>query len=189
MASYIAHLRHEHATSHTGRTSDLLEMMDCNIGEGLPSAPAETVRSLFASARSLHEPEVAIDGRMLPHEWLHGNGGYTKVDALDHHADDFFPGSRDAAWDVAGAIVEFQLDTAAADRLVDRYRAESRDRSIAERLPFYRAAYLAYSLGYSTLAAESLAGTDDARRFTRLKERYRRSLEALVRARPRGRRR
>ena len=44
---------------------------------------------------------VALDGRMLPHEWLETPAGYVKTDALDHHDDHFFPGPQDIAWDVA----------------------------------------------------------------------------------------
>lgn len=29
-----------------------------------------------------------------------------KVDALDHHADHFFPGVQDAGWDLAAAVFE-----------------------------------------------------------------------------------
>ena len=32
-------------------------------------------------------------------------------------------------------------------------------------LPFYRIAYLAFRVGYATLAAQTLTGTDDGRRF------------------------
>ncbi len=52
---------------------------------------------------------MAIDGRMLPHEWVTDGGRLMKVDALDHPADDFLPGCRDIAWDVAGACVELGL--------------------------------------------------------------------------------
>jgi hypothetical protein len=113
---------------------------------------------------------------MLPHEWIQTPRGLVKTDALDHHADDFFPGSRDIAWDVAGTIVELGLDEARMKYFVEQYRARSGDGSIDLRVPFYRAAYLAYRIGYTTLAAETLAGTDDGRAFIALRERYRRSL-------------
>ncbi|MBZ5585043.1 MAG: hypothetical protein LAQ30_23105, partial [Acidobacteriia bacterium] len=35
---------------------------------------------------------IALDGRMLRHEWLETARGYMKADALDHHDDHFFPG-------------------------------------------------------------------------------------------------
>ena len=51
---------------------------------------------------------VAIDGRMLPHEWLETRMAIVKADALDHHDDHFFPGCQDIAWDIAGASVEWR---------------------------------------------------------------------------------
>jgi hypothetical protein len=101
-----------------------------------------------------------------------------KVDALDHHADDFFPGCRDIAWDVAGAVVELGLDGDAETALLERYRQRSRDTTIAARLPFYTAAYLAYRLGYATLAAHSLGSAPDGARFSKAVRRYRRLLAA-----------
>jgi hypothetical protein len=117
---------------------------------------------------------------MLPHEWIVGRPRTVKVDALDHHADDFWPGCRDIAWDVAGTIVEFDLADAARDYFVGEYARRSGDRTIAMRLPFYEAAYLAYRVGYVTLAADSLTGTDDGERFSRLVGRYRHSLASRL---------
>jgi hypothetical protein len=131
----------------------------------------------------LDEERVAVDGRMLPHEWIATGDELVKVDALDHHADDFWPGCRDIAWDVAGTIVEFALDSPAAEALMNRYRQLSGDSAISERLPFYKAGYLAYRLGYVTLAAETLGATPDGDAFRSRQAYYRRSLEALA-ARP-----
>src|SRR5581483_10714874 len=122
--------------------------------------------------------EVAVDGRMMPWEWIAAPAGLFKTDAIDHHADDFLPGPRDIAWDLAGAIEECGLDAAAAAYAVTRYRDRTADASIELRLPFYRTAYLAYRIGYATLAVESLGETADGRRFKALERRYRRSLEA-----------
>jgi hypothetical protein len=102
-----------------------------------------------------------------------------KTDALDHHADDFFPASRDVAWDVAGTIAEFDLDPEGTSYLLAEYASRSNDLTITRRISFYHAAYLAYRLGYATIAAETLDDTPDGRRFTAIQNRYRRSLEAL----------
>jgi hypothetical protein len=40
------------------------------------------------------------------------------------------------------------------------------------RLPFFLIAYLAYRLGYTTLAATALGPSPDGARFTRLTRRY-----------------
>jgi hypothetical protein len=99
-----------------------------------------------------------------------------KTDALDHHDDDFFPGCRDIAWDLAGAITELGLDQRASSALVATYRRLSGDSTIAARLPFYRPAYLAYRLGYVKLAAEAVPDAGEASRFDALYRRYMRQL-------------
>jgi hypothetical protein len=159
MADYVAFLRTHFATGRRARTDDLAEALD-------------------ESAPPFDEPEIAVDGRMLPQEWIRTGGVLLKADALDHHGDDFMPGCRDAAWDIAGALVEFGLQPAAADYLVARYASTSGDRAIAMRLPFYRSAYLAYRAAYAELAAESLGDAADAHRFRAAASRYRRLLEA-----------
>jgi hypothetical protein len=114
---------------------------------------------------------------MQSHEWLRSGSGLLKVDVTDHHADHFFPGTGDIAWDLAGAIAELDLDDGARSLLIRQYRARSGDRDIARRVPGYLVAYLACRIGYSALAEETLGGSDDARRFARLKRGYLASLE------------
>lgn len=112
---------------------------------------------------------VALDGRMLPHEWIRAPYGWVKTDGLDHHNDHFFPGCQDIAWDIAGAAAEFGFDP---DVLAERYTRLLPDPTLKKRLPFYSTAYLAYRIGYSTLAAETLGDTLDGRRFRRLVSTY-----------------
>jgi hypothetical protein len=188
VADYLAFLRRSFAADAQADVDDIIEMIHVNVGEELGTAAVSALEPIVSEGLYFDEPLVAIDGRMQPHEWILSNGGELKIDALDHHADDFFPGERDIAWDVAGAIVELGLDEAAARDLVAAYRGRTRDRKIGRRLRFYETAYLAYRLGYAALAAETLADTADGRRFTRLRARYRRSLEALA-AHPRAVRR
>ena len=85
---------------------------------------------------------VAIDGRMLPHEWIESGLRFIKTDGLDHHANHFLPGCQDIAWDLAGTMTEFGLDRGQSEQLIARYEALSGDRGTAARLPFYRVAYL-----------------------------------------------
>jgi hypothetical protein len=187
MGDYLAAIGKSFRTEGAARVDDVVEMIRINVKE---AAGAETfdalARPLTAAAR-FDEPAVALDGRMLPHEWIAADGPLIKIDAIDHHADDFFPGCRDIAWDVAGAIVEFSMTEAAAAALVRRYRRASGDAAIDSRIAFYRLAYLAYRVGYAALAAETLRGTDDGARFAALTARYRRSLEALAGRRRRQR--
>jgi hypothetical protein len=162
MAQYLAFLSERYDTGRAPEFDKLTEMIRVNTGRNCtePTHAATT---------------VAVDGRMLPHEWINTNTGWIKTDGLDHHDDHFFPGCQDIAWDVAGAGVEFGFDPCLLSVRVARLTG---DRTLTARLPFYRTAYLAWRIGYSTLAAETLGETTDGRRFRVLTQRYRRLLDA-----------
>ncbi len=49
-----------------------------------------------------------------------------------------------------------------------------------ERLPFYRAAYLAYRLGYASFAVDSVEDDADRERFRQLRDRYGAGLRELL---------
>ena len=165
MARYLACVRQRFSLPEAART-DLSEMIEINLGEA----------GLEGSGSHLRDPPdgppVAVDGRMLPHEWLRTARGYLKVDALDHHDDHFFPGPVDIAWDLAAAAIELGMSPDARQALVERYRRLAGDRTIAGRLPYYTVAYLACRIGYAALAAEVLAGTPDGDGFERMRQRY-----------------
>jgi hypothetical protein len=139
------------------------EMIEVNAREALGEVLAgsfaflDDYRGPFEDA-----PAHAIDGRMMPHEWLRTAGGYVKTDAADHHADHFFPGPQNVAWDAAGAALELGVEIPAA------------------ALPFYLTAYAAFRLGYVTMAAEALEGSADGRRFGALVVRRGSQLRALL---------
>jgi hypothetical protein len=161
----------------TGRAAEphfLLEMTRTNILESLGPDWAGSVAELERQSRSFGDiPAIAGDARVLPHEWLRTPDGWLKADTLDHHADHFYPGPADIAWDVAGFGVEFGLGEAA----ITDFALAVGGPILPARLPFYRTAYLAFRLGYTTLAAETLAGSADGRRMARLADRYRQALQ------------
>ena len=171
MASYLAHLCRAHPSEPSVSDSSLREMIAVNVSEGLRDSRLEQ-RALDLPAGSWAQRPVELDGRMLAHEWIRTSAGYLKVDAMDHHDDHFFPGCQDIAWDLAGAAVELTLDRAAEQHLVDRYRTLSGDQTIAERLPFYSIAYLAFRLGYARLAAGVMGESDDGKKFMMDSHRY-----------------
>jgi hypothetical protein len=121
----------------------------------------------------------ALDGRFLRfstdnkldrHEWVRlDDGRLLKADALDHHSAHDLIGAQDLAWDVAGASIEFGLDSAetawlaaevgrSAGRLVDR-----------ELLEFLTVAYLTFRLGQARLSIDMCS--DNAAEVERLTER------------------
>jgi hypothetical protein len=168
-AEYLAFLKCHFRTGAIDDIDELAAMLATNAGEaGIPI----DIDLISAATRRNAGERIAIDGRMLPHEWVESPGRIVKTDSLDHHDDDFFPGSRDIAWDLAGVIAEFELNRGAASALVEKYQRLSADLTIAARLPFYEAAYLAYRLGYSKLAAGTVADAEEALRFDTLYRKY-----------------
>ncbi|MFL5460666.1 MAG: hypothetical protein ACJ8AY_08260, partial [Gemmatimonadales bacterium] len=170
VAAYLAHLYREHAAEPSVSSDTLREMIATNLEEGLGQSWSKDLLDLPSG--EWIERGVMLDGRMLAHEWIRSATGYMKVDALDHHDDHFFPGCQDIAWDLAAAAVELNLGNHGRDVLVEHYRSISGDRGIAQRLPFYRIAYLSFRLGYTSLASATLGDSPDARRFVVETRRY-----------------
>ncbi len=165
VAAYLAHLHRSFRREPVPR-DELTEMVEVNVAEALGPAGSRLLeRHRKLRGEPATDGAVALDGRMLPHEWIRTARGYLKVDALDHHDDHFFPGVRDIAWDVAGAGIELGLDAGGRSRLLERYASLARDRTIAARLPACAVAYLAFRVGYATLASETLGDSPDGRRF------------------------
>jgi hypothetical protein len=178
MARYLAHLRRRHPAA-VDAPSDLRELLAINVTEALGEPAAERLVARFPPADAPpQEAPTALDGRMLPHEWVRTDHGFFKADALDHHDDHFYPGPQDIAWDVAGTCLEFGLDGDARRGFLARYVRESGDTAIAQRLPYHALAYLAFRLGYAGLAAESLGDDPDGARFRAETVRYRALLAA-----------
>jgi hypothetical protein len=159
----------------------LIEMTVTNIRLGVDDVASGLRLEQYRTALDA-APCCAIDARMFRHEWLHHEGRFVKVDALDHHCDHFFPGMQDAGWDLAAAAFEFSLERAARERLIAAYTAGSGDRDVWRRLPFYDIAYPAFRLGYATLALQSLGGTPDGQRFETIAEQCRGRLRHLLNA-------
>lgn len=174
IARHVAHLA---ATARDGELvafDDLLHTARVNAAESLGDEFAERLSAVLErfrpSVQQVHT--CAVDGRMLPHEWIRTVRGWRKVDGVDHHDDHFLPGDQDPAWDIAGAIVELLLDRRQQQVLIDTYARLSGDRDVAARLPFHHAVYLATRLGYAMLSAAALGDAPDAERLRALARRY-----------------
>ncbi|HEY6968644.1 MAG TPA: hypothetical protein VJA94_05550 [Candidatus Angelobacter sp.] len=113
---------------------------------------------------SLEKP-VICDGRMQPHEWiLTSSGQMLKVDSGLHGDDHFFPGPTDIAWDLAGAIVEWQMSPHQATAFIDMYRRGSGDDPGA-RIHDYVVAYTVFRCAYCLMAANAMQGTREQPRL------------------------
>jgi hypothetical protein len=129
----------------------------------------------------LVKPCIA-DGRMQPHEWFCTyEGRWLKLDAATHGDNHFYPGPCDIAWDLAGAIVEWQLDPSAREQFLSHYAQVSGD-DASSRIDAYELAYATFRFAWSGMAAGSMRGTEDEARLTRDYLRYR-NIAATMRAR------
>jgi hypothetical protein len=122
----------------------------------------------------LHAARVVIcDGRMMPHEWLRADSGdLLKLDAVSHGDNHFFPGPCDIAWDVAGAIVEWDLVGEMRESFIGDYERRSGD-LVRQRLAPYLLAYSAFHLGWCRMAALAMQGEYDEALLERDYRRYR----------------
>lgn len=121
---------------------------------------------------------VEPDGRMQAHEWIVSGSRLVKTDGAEHADDHFYPGPTDVAWDIAGAVVEWDLDEPHTALLLRRYRRLTGD-DASPRLTAYTAAYCAFRLGYARFAQGS-ADEHERARWDRACARYRTRLVAAL---------
>jgi hypothetical protein len=158
------------ATNAGASPKNLWEMARFNIsahfGSEFEDALDEWERAVEWIADSAQP--VNTDNKMQPWEWLRQrDGSWLKADALDHHADHQYIGPQDIAWDVAGAVCELELDDSEAAELKHRLGLHSRACHSSEAYIFYEVCYLAFQIGYCTLAASSLGHLpDEKNRFS-----------------------
>ena len=113
---------------------------------------------------------VLIDGRMQPFEWIASSeGAFLKTDAISHGDNHFFPGPCDIAWDLAGAIVEWDLSFEAAEFLLRNFKQLS-GIDVAKKLHVYKLAYCVFRLGFCKMGASTVLGS---REESRLENAYR----------------
>lgn len=128
------------------------------------------------------EHPVIADGRMQPHEWLIlPDGQFLKTDSGSHGDDHFFPGPTDIAWDLAGAIVEWQMDPRHSAYFLEKYTRLSGD-DATQRINDFLLAYLAFRSAYCLMAANALHGTEEQIRLQRAAALYRDSLQVQTSA-------
>ncbi|HSK42441.1 MAG TPA: hypothetical protein VLA83_00995, partial [Candidatus Binatia bacterium] len=119
------------------------------------------------------ERPVIADGRMQPHEWLwSGDGRLLKTDSGSHGDDHFFPGPTDIAWDLAGAIVEWQMNEQQTTEFLNLYHRASGDDASA-RIDGFIKAYAVYRLAYCLMAANAMNRSDEQPRLQHAADFYR----------------
>jgi hypothetical protein len=119
------------------------------------------------------EHPVIADGKMQPHEWLlTTEGKLLKTDSGSHGDDHFFPGPTDIAWDLAGAIVEWQMNEQQTAEFLNLYYLASGDNA-KHRIEDFIKAYAAFQLAYCLMAAKAMNGSGEAIRLRRAADIYR----------------
>jgi hypothetical protein len=179
LARYLDFIKRAWSTGAPAAPYALIEMGVQNIRALCGDREAERFETLVPVA---HTEAVRVDGRQFPHEWISGGGVMVKTDGVDHHDDHFFPGPVDIAWDVAGVLEEWRMQGESERALIEQYQGLTGDHGITERLPFYRAAYLAFRGGYSSIAGEQLSATEDGERFRVAADWYRGRLQQVMNA-------
>jgi hypothetical protein len=151
---------------------ELQRMLQVNVAEALGwELPSEL--------RLEVERPVCADARLGAEEWIEtARGELIKVDACDHGDDHSFPGPCDSAWDIAGAITEWQLEDATARELCIEYRRQTGD-DVARRLAPYLLAYTAARLGRVQMAALQAEAAEQPR-LARLRAKLLTSLARLA---------
>ena len=155
--------------------AELRRMAVTNAAELCGAELAERIDRGLAGFERLASVPVRIDGRLHAWEWYRtAEGAIVKTDALDHAAAHDLVGCQDIAWDVAGAIVEFDLSDAAGETLRLGV-AQSAGRAVsAEAVAACRLCYAAFQGGAWRMTGEG--GAEGAPRTGRQIERYRSAL-------------
>jgi hypothetical protein len=161
----------------------LLDMARTNAREALGDA---------ASRLDCWEPQLGrldaairrvwTDNRLHAWEWLALPGGrLLKADAVDHAAAHDLIGCQDIAWDIAGATVELDLSAEERDRLRAAVAREAGRVVEAALIEFLTPCYLAFQLGYHTMAADAFGWNPvEAARARRAAGRYAEALRRVL---------
>jgi hypothetical protein len=176
LAEYCA-FRAQAISSPVRHNEELETMLRFNAREEFGLEPSGHHSSL-----PIIRPAIA-DGRMLPHKWIESARGLLKVDSATHGDNHFFPGPTDIAWDLAGTVVEWNLDPLAAQLFINAYARLSQD-DPGDRLPAYTLAYAIFRMAYSKMAAAAMRGAPEEGRLIKDYLRYRRRAERLLSVRP-----
>jgi hypothetical protein len=186
LASYLGfRARHFAGGPDTGASLPVLtEMLMHNATEAFgpaAAAPLERFRRKWPSLSAKLRP-IATDNRLHSWEWIMcEDGPIVKADAVDHCSAHDLIGCQDVAWDIAGAIVELALTEGEREDVISRVERISGEPVSPELVDFLLPCYLAFQLGYYSLA--TAAASSDPAEAKRLRSRadyYRGPLEKLL---------
>jgi hypothetical protein len=161
----------------------LSDMLCVNASEALGEEAGRAFKR-FAHIVDDLEPRVRrvqTDNRLHLWEWLlDRDGTLLKTDALDHCAAHDLVGCQDVAWDVAGTVIEFDLDPEEEAELQTRVGQEAGRPVDTDLLRFLAPCYAAFQLGAWSMARATDGDPDEAVRLDREVSRYARHLRRLL---------
>lgn len=125
------------------------------------------------------ECPTVCDARMMPYAWLQPrHGRWFKLDAALYGDDHFFPGPCDIAWDLAGAIVEWDMSEEAREFFLRQYQRQSGD-DASLRIAAYELAYATFRMSWSKMAAASLGNGEEQQRLLADYRKYRSAIQTV----------
>lgn len=168
----------------TGRMVDpapVRAALEENAREALGDVPGLAAAVARMDALPPREAVIA-DARLAPREWIRGPAGVTKVDAIDHGAGTRLPGPADAAWDLAGAAVEWGFAGDELRALIHQCAAGDSVDELTRAVAAYRPAYAAACLGEMQFARWEAGSDTEAAILDAELDRYRTALAAELAA-------
>jgi hypothetical protein len=164
-----------HAATHNSELGQMLEFnVQQEFGRDLKLEPGQLTSAI----------PLLADGRMQPYEWiLSREGKLFKTDAISHGDNHFFPGPCGIAWDLAGTVVEWELDAQATEFLLSKFRQFSGTQISQQFLKDYMLAYCVFRLGFCKMATSTVAGSREECRLESAYRNYRAKAEQLLASR------
>ncbi len=136
----------------------LVEMLICNTREAFGEEAAKCAQLLSEQAKTDELAPSYGDGHLAPHEWIRTpDNRVLKIDCCGHNWDHTMVGRQSWLWDLAGALVEWDLNKESATPLLEEIVSESSLAFAPDELRFYCSAYAAFRLGLFTIEKNSAA--------------------------------
>ncbi|HEX5222225.1 MAG TPA: hypothetical protein VFZ59_21910 [Verrucomicrobiae bacterium] len=161
--------------NHRAAVARLGEMLYWNVKESLNDQLADVTRQFANVAAECPPLPTYGDGHVAPHEWIRSpDGKIWKTDYFGHTCDHTMVGQQSILWDVAGTLIEWNMDLPAARALLNALQEDGGEWDLRP-LEFYGASYAAFRLGvFSCATSNDLA---EQRRLELARDFYRSKLE------------
>jgi hypothetical protein len=173
IASYCAFRSSAFAAERQSDTLD--EMVRFNFSQEFGSA-LEIETSGYAC-----EAPVIVDARMQPYKWIRlSSGEILKVDGSADGEGHFLPGPTDIAWDLAGAIVEWNMNRRAEEYLISEFR-KCGGRTSGKKITSFVLAYSLFRMSFCKMALASTQNEGEKPRLQRAFALYRAKVEEALR--------